>query len=205
MIAGAIFKREAFSVARRPRTYALQTIFLGALVAIVIGTWQVGNGRQIFTYGVYLQAILVALLAPAATAGAVTVEKDKNTLGLLLLTDAGPFSIILGKVLARAAALTFLLVLSLPVVFAVLTLGGISAKQVGVAALIILSMAWFGCALGAFCSTLLRKTPGALMAGYVFMGAYLFLPNLLELGGYIPSAGAGRFSPRAGWFSPVYD
>lgn len=217
MIGGAIFRREALAVARRPRTYALQTIFLAGLVAIVIPFWPTEHrdggtvsdaGRAIFQYGTYLELCLMALLAPTATAGAITVEKSKNTLGLLLITNAGPISIVFGKLLARTAALAFLQALSMPIIFAILTLGGIDARQVGVAFVLLLSVAWLGGAIGIFLSTVLRRTPMALMGGYVLVAAYMALPALLELGGIfhrMGARGAGTIDPAAPLASPFFD
>ena len=65
-----------------------------------------------FEFGGYLQVILLALLAPATTANAITLEKDKKTLDVLLLSDAGPFAIVWGKFLSRLFNLAFLLFLA---------------------------------------------------------------------------------------------
>lgn len=189
MIGGAIFRREAMVHARRPRTYVFQTLFLAGLVLILVPLWPAGNlggqavtdrGREIFYYGTYLELILIALIAPTLTASAITSEKDKNTLDLLLLTDAGPFAIVFGKLVARVMSLAFLLFLSLPIIFALLTLGGIDARSVGVAFAILLSTAWFGGALGVFLSTVLRKTTMALIAGYAFFAAFIAGPTILS-------------------------
>ena len=216
ILGNPIFLRETRAVARRPRTYVLQTVFLAALAGLLLVLWPRGGqdgsavsdaGRLIFEYGTYLEAFLIALLAPTATAGAITVEKSRNTLGLLLLTDAGPMSIVMGKLAARTAALAFLLLLSAPVVFAVLTLGGVDARAIGAAFVLLLSLAWLGGAVGIFFSTIFKNTPAALMGGYISMGASLALPDLLVLGGAfarVGAGGAGTIDARAPLLSPIY-
>ena len=132
MTGAPVFFRELLAHSRRPRTYVAQTVFLGILVVAMIPFWNASGaqvadtGRMIFEYGGYLQLILLAMLTPAATANAITEEKDTNTLDLLLLTGAGPFSIVLGKFVSRLVVVLYLLVLTLPLLFALLTLGGVS-------------------------------------------------------------------------------
>ncbi|MCA9622699.1 MAG: hypothetical protein KC731_26950, partial [Myxococcales bacterium] len=92
MIGAPVIQRELLSFSRRPRTYAFQTLFLGVLTVGLITWWPpVGvssadvadRARSIFEYGGYLQLLLLAMLAPAFTASAITEEKRGNTLDLL--------------------------------------------------------------------------------------------------------------------------
>src|SRR5579871_6035844 len=215
MIGGPIFHREALVHVRHPRTYVFQTVFLAGLVLLLVPLWPTASGggaqvadkgRLIFEYGTIFEMILIALIAPALTANAITSEKDKNTLDVLVLTNAGPLSIIFGKLLARVATLGFLLFLSLPVIFALLTLGGIDVKSIGVAFAILLSTAWIGGSLGILLSTMLRKTTIALIGGYAFLASYLATPAILSPLGFFPGThGAGTFDPRTAYASPFYD
>jgi ABC-type transport system involved in multi-copper enzyme maturation permease subunit len=212
---GAIFKREALVHARRPRTYVFQTIFLAGLVLILVPLWPAGSGggaaiasvaKDIFEYGSLFQLVLIALVAPVLTASAITSEKDKHTLELLILTDAGPFAIVFGKLLARFAQIAFLLFLSLPVIFALLTLGGIDARSIGVAFAILLSSAFLGGAIGVFFSTVLRKTTMAILGGYAVFAAYIAAPVVLQpFGVFVSKLGAGTYAPATAYTSPWYD
>jgi ABC-type transport system involved in multi-copper enzyme maturation permease subunit len=214
MIGGAIFRREALVHARRPRTYAFQTLFLAGLVLVLVPLWPAGagdgsaiadRGRDIFHYGTFFEMILIALVAPVLTASAITSEKDKHTLELLILTDAGPFAIVFGKLLARVSSLAFLVFLSLPVIFALLTLGGINAGSIGVAFTILLSAAFLGGSIGIFLSTVMRKTTFAILAGYILFAAYLAGPALLEAVGVFPARAPGTYDPRTALASPWFD
>ncbi|MEZ0228120.1 MAG: ABC transporter permease subunit [Planctomycetota bacterium] len=211
----AIFTREALVHARRPRTYVFQTIFLAGLVLILVPLWPAGGGggaavasiaKEIFETGSKFELILIALVAPVLTAGAITTEKDKHTLELLILTDAGPYAIVWGKLLARFAQIAFLLFLSLPVIFALLTLGGIDARSIGVAFTILLASSFLGGAIGVFFSTILRKTTLAILAGYAVFAVYVFSPAVLQAFGVFASkAGAGTYAPATAYVSPWYD
>jgi len=208
VIGAPVFLREILAHTRRPRTYVFQTIFLGILVICLIPLWDssgdeaADRGRLIFEYGGYLQIVLLALLAPAVTANAITEEKSKNTLDLLLLTGTGPFAIVLGKFISRAYVLLFLLFLTVPILFALLTLGGVSATTILMEVSVLVSFAVFGAGLGIFLSTIVPRTTTALLAGYVLLGAVLASPALLVSSGAVPSTlGGGRVSA---YMSPLW-
>jgi len=210
-----IFVRELVAHARRPRTYVFQSVFLALLVLVLIPLWPPSGqqrsgaeiaetGGLIFEFGGYLQVILLALLAPATTANAITLEKDKKTLDVLLLSDAGPFAIVWGKFLSRLFNLAFLLFLTVPLLFALLTLGGVSAKAILVQFSILLAFAVFGAGLGVLLSTILAKTSSVLMIGYGILAAILGGPALLQQMG-LYSVPPGQFSLGAAYASPLYD
>jgi ABC-type transport system involved in multi-copper enzyme maturation permease subunit len=205
-----ILLRELLAHARRTRTYVFQTIFLGIMVLCLIPFYAdpsgdaADRGRKIFEYGGYLQAILLLLLAPAVTANAIVEEKSNNTLDLLLLTGAGPFAIVWGKFLSRFANLAFLLLLTVPILFAVLTLGGISGASILIEFLILLSFGVLGAGVGILLSTILPKTTTVLITGYVVLATMLVLPLALEAFGIV-GAKAGTFPLLAAKISPVYD
>ena len=214
MIGLPVFLRELIAHSRRSRTYVFQTIFLAVLVIGLIPLWPPsgqGSGAKIaetggliFRYGAYLQVILLALLAPATTANAITMEKDKNTLDVLLLSSAGPFAIVWGKFLSRLFNLVFLLFLTLPLLFALLTLGGVSAGAILVQFSILVAFAVFGAGLGVFLSTILPKTTSVLMTGYVVMTFVIALPLLLATTGVVVTK-PGTHPLLAAYISPLYD
>jgi ABC-type transport system involved in multi-copper enzyme maturation permease subunit len=215
VIGGPVFLREIIAHSRRPRTYVFQTIFLAVLVIAIIPLWppsgqgQSGakiaeTGGLIFMYGAYMQVILLALLAPATTANAITLEKTKNSLDVLLLSSAGPFAIVSGKFFSRLFNLVFLLFLTMPLLFALLTLGGVSAGAILVEFTILVSFAVFGAGLGVFLSTVLPKTTSVLMVGYGIMALVISLPFLLDATGALTTP-AGTHPLLAAYISPLYD
>lgn len=205
-----ILLRELLANARRTRTYVFQTIFLAVMVLCLIPAYAdpsgdaADRGRKIFEYGGYLQVILILLLAPAVTANAIVEEKSNNTLDLLLLTGAGPFAIVWGKFLSRFSNLAFLLLLTVPILFAVLTLGGISGASILIEFVILLSFGVLGAGVGILLSTILPKTTTVLITGYVLLASMLVLPLALEKFGVL-GAKAGAFPLLAAQISPVYD
>lgn len=194
MIGAPVIRRELLSFSRRSRTYAFQTLFLGVLSVGLITWWPAAGqssgdvadrAREIFEYGGYLQLMLLAMLAPAFTANAITEEKRSNTLDLLLLTGTGPFSIVLGKYASRLGILLFLLFLTLPLNFALLALGGISAVTLLQEVVLLFSMAVLATALGVFLSTFATRPSGALLLCYGALAAVLAAPYALSSAGVI--------------------
>lgn len=209
-----IFGREISSLARRPRTYVFQTAFLTVLVLAILPLWPSGGaqsgadvaetGRMIFEWGGYLQLILLALLAPAITANAITQEKERGTLDLLLLTQAGPFAIVVGKFTSRLFNLLFLLFLTLPLLFALLTLGGFAGSTLLQEIVILLGFAILGSGLGTLLSTILAKPTAALGAGYALVAVALGVPEVLRTVGALGAA-PGGFQPLLARVDPLHD
>ncbi|MCO5169900.1 MAG: ABC transporter permease [Planctomycetes bacterium] len=191
MIGGPVFLREVLAQARRPRTYLFQTVFLGALVLGLIPMYSQATGksgaalaeqaRAVFEWGAYLQLIILTLIAPSLVANAITEEKGKNTLDLLLLTEAGPWAIVWGKFCSRLYSLLFLLFLTVPLLFALLTLGGVAARSILITMAILGGFSVLATGLGIFLSTVLKRTPGVLGVSYAVLVAVLAAPKLAQL------------------------
>jgi ABC-type transport system involved in multi-copper enzyme maturation permease subunit len=57
-------------------------------------------GRGIFTALMFLQTLMVLVLAPASTAGTISSEREKQTLDLLAVTPISSVAIVVGKLLS---------------------------------------------------------------------------------------------------------
>ena len=57
-------------------------------------------GRTLFSSLIFLLTLIVLVLAPASTAGAISLEREKQTLDLLTTTPISSLAIILGKLLS---------------------------------------------------------------------------------------------------------
>jgi ABC-type transport system involved in multi-copper enzyme maturation permease subunit len=210
VIGAPVFQREVLAQARRTRTYVFQTVFLGLLVVGLIplysgvsrsGAEIAEKARGVFEWGGYLQLVVLALLGPAFTANAITEEKGSNTLDLLLLTEAGPFSIVWGKFFSRLYSLLFLLFLTVPLLFALLTLGGVAARSILITIVVLAAFSVLAAGVGIFLSTVLPRTPGVMFGSYLVLGALLALPAIAAS---LP-VGYPTFDPRAPRVSPLYD
>jgi ABC-2 type transport system permease protein len=115
-------------------------------------------GRGIFADLLMLQTLMIAVLAPAATAGAISSEREHQTLELLAVTPISSFAIVLGKLLSALAWVFVLILASIPVTALVFVFGGVAPDDVlrGYAVLFA-TVIGLG-SIGIFFSALTRRT-----------------------------------------------
>jgi ABC-type transport system involved in multi-copper enzyme maturation permease subunit len=134
-----------------------------------------GTGRLLFQVLFAFQAGLVALITPAITAGAVTIEREQQTYQMLATSGLKPLHIIAGKLLAAVSFVALLLTSSLPLVSLSFLLGGVSPGEViGTYLSLALSAFVFG-SIGILCSASLRATAAATVATYTAVLLLFFL------------------------------
>jgi ABC-2 type transport system permease protein len=140
-------------------------------------------GRGIFIGLMLVQTLMVAVLAPAATAGAISSEREHQTLDLLAVTPISSIAIVLGKLVSALAWLFILILASIPVTALVFVFGGVAPDDM-IRGYIVLFATVIGLgSVGIFFSTLTRRTGAstgltfvatlALVVGSVFMWIYL--------------------------------
>lgn len=163
---GPIFQREIATLPRRGRHFVSRVVFALMVFAIICTTWlllagiqPVQNPGDLARFGVLIFQLiapfqLVVLLFMAALAGTIAVshEKDKQTLILLLMTSLSNVEMVLGKIGAGLLATMNAFLASLPIVFSLVLLGGVSIEQV------------FACAWVTFCALIASATLGATIA-----------------------------------------
>jgi len=187
--------KELTELAARRRTYIVRSLYAAALFvcfALFMNSevdygnamGNLGVGRQIFEFLVIVQIVGIYALLPAMMAGVISAEKERDSLTLLLVTDLGPWTILIQKLLGRLLAMMTFLLLALPLMTVAYGLGGMSADYVaaGVWVLLVtcLQVATFALMWSAIC----RTTAKAFVASYVLGAAfYLALPILGEISG----------------------
>lgn len=123
-------------------------------------------GRAVFTGLLFFQTLLVLFLAPAYTAGAISLEREKQTLDMLAATPISSVSIVLGKLLS-ALTFVFLLVLaSIPLSALVFTFGGVAPDDLVRGYVVMLVSAIGLGTIGLFASSLVRRTQAATVLTY---------------------------------------
>lgn len=115
-------------------------------------------GRGIFLGLLMLQTLMVSVLAPAATAGAISSEREHQTLDLLAVTPISSFAIVLGKLFSALAWVFVLILASIPVTALVFVFGGVAVDDV-VRGYAVLFATVIGLgSIGIFFSALTRRT-----------------------------------------------
>ena len=141
---GPVFNREALALPRRPRHYIYRAVYVTALLILMSTSWMILAGTQVvqnlgdlarfgstfFQILAPLQLALLIFLAAFGAASAVSQEKDKRTIILLLLTRLTNQELVLGKLLSALLSPLLLVFASIPVLMSIQLFGGVSGNQV---------------------------------------------------------------------------
>lgn len=143
---------------------------------------------------------LVVFITPGLTAGAISGEREKQTLNIMLTTQQSSTSIVLSKLFSSILFLVLMLVSSLPLYSIVFLYGGVSPQMVfSTFGYQLLTMLAIG-SLGIMFSTIIRKTIVATITTYGFMlflvvGTVIIFFIMLQ---FIMGASQGTPNPNQG-------
>jgi ABC-type transport system involved in multi-copper enzyme maturation permease subunit len=160
---------------RSPLAMMIYIVLLGGIgwAVFAVLTSNTGNfgsgtnlGQYLFLFLVIFQLGLLAFITPALTAGAISGERERQTIDLLFVTRIPPFSIIWGKLLASMSFVVLLLILSVPIFSLVFLFGGIELDQVVYSFLVTGVTALTLGLMGIAFSTIFRRTLAATVAAY---------------------------------------
>jgi ABC-type transport system involved in multi-copper enzyme maturation permease subunit len=118
-------------------------------------------GQGIFAALLMLETLQVAFLAPASTAGAISMEREKQTLELLVVTPITSLAIVIGKLLSALVYVWLLIAASIPLTAVVFVYGGVAPEDVVRGYLVLIVTALGLGSFGLFCSSLVRRTQAA--------------------------------------------
>ncbi len=191
---------ELKDLAWRPRTYVVRFVYAAVLFTVACSLFfgnltsgaadSLGRGRLIFLQFLEIQFWIIVLFLPAMTSGVITVEKERNALGVLMLTTLGPLRIILQKLLSRLIPMCSFLLLAMPLLAVAYSFGGVTESLLwGGIVMLFMTCVQIG-VLSVLCSTWARTTPEALVLTYVsfFVLHVMFRPFWLT--GRLAFAGA---------------
>jgi ABC-type transport system involved in multi-copper enzyme maturation permease subunit len=179
-----IMVKELRSRMRGRRAFILLTLYLGLLAVLAYGVYlitapNVNNGfigsanasalvgQAIFITLSIFQLILICFIAPAATAGQISLEREKQTLDLLISTPMRPGAIVIGKLAAALAYVVLMIVAAVPITAIVLMYGGATVTDIVRQQVVLLAVAVGLGAVGLFYSALLKRTQAATVLTYI--------------------------------------
>jgi ABC-2 type transport system permease protein len=185
-----IMVKELRSRMRGRRAFVVLTVYLGVLALITYGVYVVVEpnaqgmangfggfggqanasaliGQSIFTLLSIFQLVLVAFIAPAFTAGQISLEREKQTLDLLISTPMRPSAIVVGKLAAALAFVVLMIVAAIPITAIVLMYGGASVDDIVRQQVVLLATALALGAIGLFFSALIKRTQAATVLTYI--------------------------------------
>jgi ABC-2 type transport system permease protein len=186
-----IMVKELRSRMRGRRAFVVLTVYLGILALITYGVYVVVEpnaqgvavggfggfggqanasaliGQSIFTLLSIFQLVLVSFIAPAFTAGQISLEREKQTLDLLISTPMRPSAIVVGKLAAALAFVVLMIVAAIPITAIVLMYGGASVEDIVRQQAVLLATALVLGAIGLFYSALIKRTQAATVLTYI--------------------------------------
>ena len=184
---GPVFEAERATRARRWQGYAGRSVFVAALLgALGLGFSEASShggpvtvqelaevGETAYSILASLELMAVLLIAPAAAAGAICVDKARGSLAHVFVTDLSDREIVLGKLAARLVPTWSLLACALPVAAAATWLGGIDPMALLGTTLIVAGLAVLGCALALMLSVWASKPQEVLSVVFAAWAVWL--------------------------------
>jgi ABC-type transport system involved in multi-copper enzyme maturation permease subunit len=192
---GPIFIREWLTLPRRSGHYFTRALYLGGLWVLLLTVWQVTVGWEFtatlgdlarfgllsFHVLAYVQLTLLLFFAALSAASTISLEKDRRTFLLLLLTDLRNYEIVLGKLLGSLLQIGLFLLGSIPVFALLMILGGIDPVQVAATALILATTALAAGSLGGLVALWRDKTFQALAMTVLILVLFMCLVQAIPL------------------------
>ncbi len=203
-----VLQRELSQQAAKKRNYVARVLY--AAIAFMLGAFvlidllasgldripfsSLGRGREVFDRLLYTQFVFVYLFLPAYCSGLITLEKERGTLQLLLLSKLSPTAIIVEKLCSRLIPFLAIVVMVAPLMGVAYALGGIEQQFVWNAVFLLLLAAVQTAAVAVACSAWCKKSTHAFVATYAvgFIVFYLAPVIFLRFCGYSVGYTAGQ-------------
>jgi ABC-type transport system involved in multi-copper enzyme maturation permease subunit len=178
--------KELNELAARRQTYVVRFVYAallfgGACVLFYGNLFQgatrgLGQGRFMFENLLTYQFWAICLFLPATSSGVLTAEKERNALGLIMLTTLRPWEIVVQKFLGRQIPMLSFLLLSLPLMAIAYSYGGVTQTHLWAGILLLFVTSLEIGALAVMCSAYFRTTAEAFVATYVLFPLLLTFP-----------------------------
>lgn len=163
---------------RGSRAFLVMTLYLivmAALMTLVYLALTAGSGgvsgasarnagKGVFAAIVAVELFLVVFIGPAFTAGAISGERERQTLDLLRTTLLPANSFVWGKLVSSLSYVILLLIVSIPLQSIAFLLGGLTVTELAISQSVILVAAIAYALFALFCSASLGSTLAATIA-----------------------------------------
>lgn len=208
-----LIQKDGLSRMRSWRAPAVIGLYLGllGLFAYLMFAVQMGGGRRVWGFaqvgsGVFtgmamVQLALVCLFTPAVASGAVSGERERQTLDVLVVSGVSSLGIVWGKLIASVAFILLLIASALPLFATVFLFGGVDVQQFAVMQLLTVTTALTIGSAAVFVSVLSRRTLVAtvLAFGVTFAGTVgtWIVGSILTQIAYSAAYSSGATTPPA--------
>lgn len=217
MLVGPIFYREAAITPRRRSFFLGRLLYPLSLFFFMYTAWLLvaGTGAQTIRnvgdmaqFGVVLlnllapiQLALLSFMSAIQATSSIAVEKDRNTLLLLLLTRLNNSELVLGRSLGSMLPSLVNLALALPIFLAIILFGGTSITQIVWVFIVTLISILLGGSWGAFVGFWREKSFQALAMALMGLVTWIAVWEFVASAGItIQGVSSEQWSV---WFSPL--
>ncbi len=162
--------------------FFVETVAVGSISPFGGGPQSADIGRVLFDAMLIFLTIVVLILAPSSTSGAISLEREKQTLDMLVTTPVSSLAIVLGKLVAALGWMALLLLASIPVMALVFMFGGVGPEELVRAYTVLGVTAVMYSSLGLFISALFKRTQASTVLNLVLAVVFTLGTGGLFLG-----------------------
>lgn len=163
---------------KAPTLVSVYLLFLGLVVFLSylgsnllspynIGQFNPRTALNSYTAVAMVQLLLLIFITPSLTGSAISGERERQTLDLLLCTNLSTLSVVTGKAFVSIAHIMLLITASLPIMSTVFLFGGIRITDLLMLFGFYLSTALFLGSMGIFYSTIFKKNSVSMIVSYI--------------------------------------
>jgi ABC-type transport system involved in multi-copper enzyme maturation permease subunit len=183
LLSNPVVLKELRGRMRGHRAFVVLTIYLAlmsAFVGILYIVFALTNdtpatgavaqqaGKFVFFSVVGFELLLVCFIGPAFTAGAISIERERQTFDLLRTTLLSAASLVVGKLTSALSYILILLVAAFPLQTLAFLLGGVAVEEILIGAVLLIATAFLFGTSGLFFSSIMRRTLGSTVLTYAF-------------------------------------
>ena len=188
-----LLSKELAEQANRRRTYAIRLLVAVSMIllsAIYVDVLTIdfdnplrhlGQGRDLLLALLNLAFVSIYIVVPAVSCGVITSEKERNTLGNLLITRLTPSTIILEKFLGVVIPFLLTLLPAAPLIAVAYVLGGLGPTELMYGIWCIRLELVLTASIGIFCSCSLSTTALSYVATMVWNIAIRSTPIFISV------------------------
>lgn len=140
---------------------------------------------ELYDTMIALEFVLLSFLIPAETAGAISGERERQTLDILLTTPLRTWEIVVGKLVASISTVLLYMFSGLPILSLAFLIGGVDLRDVLIFALYGCVYAIYIGSFGIFYSAFFKKTITSIITTYGTLLGLSFLSMFMEFVYYV--------------------
>ncbi|MBU0512814.1 MAG: ABC transporter permease [Chloroflexi bacterium] len=188
-----IIVKELRSRMRGPRAFIILTVVLALMglisyalyeITLITTSWSYSPlspqvGQTLFISLAVLEMLMVLIITPSITAGAISSEHEKLTYEMLLTTPLAPTRILWGKLVSALSYVFLLIFAAIPLASLVFIYGGVSLRDMLKAFIVVVCTAVMVGTIGVFMSTWLKRSGRATIFSYLIILALAVAPTFI--------------------------